>query len=315
MLDSGADRDVISEAVIEELNIATIEMEMRVNTVDHSVTNRRSLASFVVESVDGSYRADVDGALVGKLLTGESDVPPHRRDLSSFPHLQGVSFDRYDADVSMIICAAHADAWIAGEVRRGPTSAPFAFKSDFGWTLAGRSGRGGSDAISVNAISTSDSTLPGCLQTSSLTFASVTVPNSSNDTTGSRSRWNRFQCRTGGSAGARSSGPSGRNRASGADFRPSFKVNATNSRGDLSLLHARRESTETHGDPAVEDVVIVDETLQRHDWKLGRVIAVAGTEPLVRRVDVSRSDGKIVMKNRMKTVLRERDLEEIPKNG
>ena len=40
MLDSGADRDVISEAVIEELNIATIEMEMRVNTIDHSVMNR-----------------------------------------------------------------------------------------------------------------------------------------------------------------------------------------------------------------------------------------------------------------------------------
>ena len=113
MLDSGADRDVISETVIEELNIATKEMEMRVITVDHCATNRRSLASFVVESVDGSYRADVDGALVGKLLTGEGDVPPHRRDLSSFPHLQDVSFDRYDADVSMIICAAHADTWIA----------------------------------------------------------------------------------------------------------------------------------------------------------------------------------------------------------
>ena len=46
MLDSGADRDVISETVIEELNIATKEMEMRVITVDHCATNRRSLASW-----------------------------------------------------------------------------------------------------------------------------------------------------------------------------------------------------------------------------------------------------------------------------
>ena len=92
-------------------------------------------------------------------------------------------------------------------------------------------------------------------------------------------------------------------------------MTATDSRGDLSLLHARRESTETQGDSAIEGVEIVDETLQQHDWKLGCVIAVAGTEPLVRRVDVPRSVGKIVTKDRMKTVLRDRDMEEIPKNG
>ena len=164
MLDSGADRDVISETVIEELNIATKEMDMRVITVDNSTTNRRSLASFVVESVDGSFRAEVDGALVGRLLTGEGDVPPHRRDLSSFPHLRDVEFDKFDADVSMIICAAHADAWIPTDVRRGPATAPFAFKSDFGWTIAGRSGRRSSDVISVGALSTDDLRLQECFQ-------------------------------------------------------------------------------------------------------------------------------------------------------
>ena len=128
MLDSGADRDVISETIIEDMGITTREMDMRVVTVDNSMTNRRSLASFTVESVDGSYRADVDGALVGRLLTGEGDVPPHRRDLSSFPHLQDVNFDCYNADVSMIICAAHTDAWIATEVKRGPISVAICFQ-------------------------------------------------------------------------------------------------------------------------------------------------------------------------------------------
>ena len=87
---------------------------------------------------------------------GEGDVPPHHRDLSSFPHLQDINFDRYDADVPMIICAAHADAWITMEVKRGPALAPFAFKSEFGWTIAGRSGRRSSDAVSVGALSTDD---------------------------------------------------------------------------------------------------------------------------------------------------------------
>ena len=164
MLDSGADRDVISETVIEELKITTKEMDMRVITVDNSTTNRRSLASFIVESVDGSFRAEVDGALVGRLLTGEGDVPPHRRDLSFYPHLRDVEFDKFDADVAMIICAAHADAWIPTDVRRGPATAPFAFKSEFGWTIAGRSGRRSSDVISVGALSTDDLRLQECFQ-------------------------------------------------------------------------------------------------------------------------------------------------------
>ena len=62
-------------------------------------------------------------------------------------------------------------------------------------------------------------------------------------------------------------------------------------------------------------VIIVDETLQRHDWKMGRVIAVAGTTPHVRRVDVLRADRKIVTKDRTKVVLLELDSEKISKNG
>ena len=64
----------------------------------------------------------------------------------------------------MIICAAHADAWIAKEVRRGPNLAPFAFKSEFGWTIAGRSGRRSSDVISVGALSMDDLRLQECFQ-------------------------------------------------------------------------------------------------------------------------------------------------------
>ena len=54
MLHSGVDREVISKLMIEDMGIATREMDMRVVTVDNSMRNRRSLASFTVESVGGS---------------------------------------------------------------------------------------------------------------------------------------------------------------------------------------------------------------------------------------------------------------------
>ena len=79
----------------------------------------------------------------------------------------------------------------------------------------------------------------------------------------------------------------------------------------MSLLHARQKWTKTYRGSAVG--VVVDETLQRHDLRMDRVIAVAWTEPHVRRVNVLRSDGKIVTKDRTTAVLLELDAEKVPK--
>ena len=78
MIDTGADRDVISGNMITRLDIPTVITELRVVTVDHQLTAERPLASFIIESLNKEYRAEVNDALVGELLTGENDVPPSR---------------------------------------------------------------------------------------------------------------------------------------------------------------------------------------------------------------------------------------------
>ena len=65
MLDSGADRDVISETVIKDLAIETTTTNMRVITVDNEMVSKRTMASFIIESLDGNYVANVTEALVG----------------------------------------------------------------------------------------------------------------------------------------------------------------------------------------------------------------------------------------------------------
>ena len=54
-------------------------------------------------------------------------------------------------------------------------------------------------------------------------------------------------------------------------------------------------------------VIVIDETLPRHDWSLGRVIGVEGSSAHVRRAHVRRKDGKIVTKDRTKLVRLELD--------
>ena len=92
MIDSGADRDVISHNVIKDLRISTNMVQMKVVTVDNCVTENRLLASFTLRSTNSEYIIDVNDALVGDLLTSEKDIPPFLRDLSDQPHVRGIRF-------------------------------------------------------------------------------------------------------------------------------------------------------------------------------------------------------------------------------
>ena len=76
----------------------------------------------------------------------------------------------------------------------------------------------------------------------------------------------------------------------------------------LSLLHDRKKWTKTKVDLKKGDVVLlVDETISRSEWKLGRVMDVLSSGPHVRKVNVRRADRKIVMKDRTKLVKMELD--------
>ena len=110
MIDSGADRDVISEWVTDFLDLETSWNDLRVVTVDNEIVSKRKLAKFSIESLEDDYNADVIDGLVGKILTGEGDIPPHRRNISTMHYLAGITFRESERGVHLIIGAAHADA-------------------------------------------------------------------------------------------------------------------------------------------------------------------------------------------------------------
>ena len=58
MIDSGADRDVVSASVVNELDIPTKLVQMKVITVDNSIIENRHLASFSLQSLDGGRFID-----------------------------------------------------------------------------------------------------------------------------------------------------------------------------------------------------------------------------------------------------------------
>ena len=76
----------------------------------------------------------------------------------------------------------------------------------------------------------------------------------------------------------------------------------------LSLLHDRKKWRKTKDDLKDGDVVIlVDESTSRSEWKLGKVVGAITSGPHVRKVNVRRADGKILLKDRTKVVRLELD--------
>ena len=76
LLDTGSNRDVIDENVVEELDLPTDAELMEVRVLGGESIGPRRVASYVVESIEDDYTAAVPNAMVATLLTTQSDIPP-----------------------------------------------------------------------------------------------------------------------------------------------------------------------------------------------------------------------------------------------
>ena len=54
-------------------------------------------------------------------------------------------------------------------------------------------------------------------------------------------------------------------------------------------------------------VIIVDDTVERNQWKMGRIVGVTSSDGHVRKVELQRTDGKIIQRDRVKIVKMELD--------
>ena len=118
MLDGGATRTVINAKIVQELNLPLENKNMRVITVDSIKDGSRDVASFKVSNLKGDYNFDVSKALVGNILTLEGDVPPSKKDIEGFSHLEGVEFEELpNKEIGMILSADFAWSWMGGECR------------------------------------------------------------------------------------------------------------------------------------------------------------------------------------------------------
>ena len=113
LLDGGATGDAVSTHLSEKLGMAVRYNNIEVSAFEHSGTKLRGLTDFSIEPLDGTFKVDVNKALVAEILTTENDQPPTQGDIEEHPYLEGtVHFEELDTDhIGIILSARHAWTW------------------------------------------------------------------------------------------------------------------------------------------------------------------------------------------------------------
>ena len=141
LLDGGSDTDLISEELVNILQLEEKYCNVTITTINSTTTTRKGNVTIEVENIDSTFDTEIVDAIVSSILTGPSDIYPADHDLSKFSHLKDLSFDKAEWGVEILLGNAHQDAWTCFELRQGQENEPYARNGQFGWTIGGILGK------------------------------------------------------------------------------------------------------------------------------------------------------------------------------
>ena len=119
------------KAPIKTLNI-------KLGTFDNNAISQREVASFSVSNLTGTYKIDVNNALIGSFLSTENERVPRHADYVQFDHLKNVVFNELEDDsIGLLLDAKFASAFMTGRVHQGKSGEPIGIETFFGTTVIG----------------------------------------------------------------------------------------------------------------------------------------------------------------------------------
>ena len=141
MLDGGSTAVVISDKLVDKLNLQTTTKWTRLYTVEGVTEKDRVMADLAIGNLNGDINIHISQAIVADVLMTKDDRPPKNSETLGYPYLNGVTFTELaNDDVDLLLSVDYARLWLGGEVRRSTMNRPIALKTPFGWALAGGGG-------------------------------------------------------------------------------------------------------------------------------------------------------------------------------
>ena len=138
MLDGGSTKVVVSQRLVDKLNLPTTSRRTLLHTIEGTSYRDRNYAQFEINNLSKDMCLPIDDAMVAERLTMDGDRPPKNAEILGYPYLNGVSFvELENEDVDVVLSAEFGYTWLGGEVRRSTPDRALALFTPFGWSLLG----------------------------------------------------------------------------------------------------------------------------------------------------------------------------------
>ena len=138
LLDTGANTSAITDDLALKIQAPLKTINIRLGTFGQTSFAPREVASFRVSNLSETFEISVDNALVGNLLSTESEKPLRAADLTQFDHLKGIVFNELEDDtVGLLLDAKYAWAFMTGRVYAGENDEPLCIETKFGPAIIG----------------------------------------------------------------------------------------------------------------------------------------------------------------------------------
>jgi len=153
-LDSGSDTTLCLESLVEELSLEREPTDFTLSTVNYEGKERGHQARLDIEALDGKTKFTLDRVLTMESLPIGERHFANNRELTKWPHLDGVSLPEIEGHrVSILIGSDRPDIIDDNsEIRRGARGQPYAVNTPLGWTVYGPMGEPNSNGIHVNFV-------------------------------------------------------------------------------------------------------------------------------------------------------------------
>ena len=106
MFDSGCSSVAALTEAMDSINVQCYSLPCKLSTFDKNDCGIRDFADFQILSLDRKICVNIKGALIGDVLTAESDRPPRNEDVIPYKYLDGVIFEELsDPTIGVILGA------------------------------------------------------------------------------------------------------------------------------------------------------------------------------------------------------------------
>ena len=140
LLDTGANTCAINRRIATIMNLEIRTEYKKLYTFDKASYGSREIASFIVTDMEEKIKLEIINALVGDIMTTESETPCPKDAIKQFDHMKDVTLHELeDPTIGLLLSSKFSRHYFGKETRIGPEDEPIGVLTDFGWSVIGPS--------------------------------------------------------------------------------------------------------------------------------------------------------------------------------